>query len=64
MKLRQKAHPRVFDLFLQVFEDGRLADSKGRTADASYAIFIMISNISANKHAEMGLMPSGPDAAK
>ena len=55
----EKAHVRVFDLFLQVFEDGRLTDSKGRTADASNAIFIMTSNISADKHAEMGFMPSG-----
>ena len=49
---------RVFDLFLQVFDDGRLTDSKGRTADASNAIFIMTSNISAEKHAEMGFVPS------
>jgi ATP-dependent Clp protease ATP-binding subunit ClpC len=54
----EKAHPRVFDLFLQVFDDGRLTDSKGRTADAKNAIFIMTSNISAAKHAGMGFMPS------
>ena len=54
----EKAHPRVFDLFLQVFDDGRLTDSKGRTADAKNAIFIMTSNISADKHAGMGFMPS------
>jgi ATP-dependent Clp protease ATP-binding subunit ClpC len=41
----EKAHPRVFDLFLQVFDDGRLTDSKGRTIDAKNAIFIMTSNI-------------------
>jgi ATP-dependent Clp protease ATP-binding subunit ClpA len=54
----EKVHVRVFDLFLQVFEDGRLTDSKGRTADASNAIFIMTSNISADRHAEMSFMPS------
>jgi len=54
----EKAHPRVFDLFLQVFDDGRLTDSKGRTADARNVIFIMTSNISADKHADMGFMPS------
>ncbi len=54
----EKAHPRVFDLFLQVFDDGRLTDSKGRTADARNAIFIMTSNISADKHAGMGFRPS------
>ena len=46
-------------MFLQVFDDGRLTDSKGRTADAKNAIFIMTSNISADKHADMGFMPSG-----
>jgi ATP-dependent Clp protease ATP-binding subunit ClpC len=43
----EKAHPRVFDLFLQVFDEGRLTDAKGRTADARNAIFIMTSNIPA-----------------
>jgi len=43
----EKAHARVFDLFLQVFDDGRLTDSKGRTADARHALFIMTSNIPA-----------------
>ena len=41
----EKAHPEVFDMFLQVFDDGRLTDAKGRTADAKNAIFIMTSNI-------------------
>jgi ATP-dependent Clp protease ATP-binding subunit ClpC len=45
----EKAHPRVFDLFLQVFDEGRLTDSKGRTADAKSAIFIMTSNIAAER---------------
>ncbi len=41
----EKAHSRVFDLFLQVFDDGRITDSKGRTVDAKNSIFIMTSNI-------------------
>lgn len=41
----EKAHPEIFDLFLQVFDEGRITDSKGRTIDASNAIFIMTSNI-------------------
>lgn len=41
----EKAHPRVFDLFLQLFDEGRLTDSKGRTIDGTSAIFIMTSNI-------------------
>lgn len=44
----EKAHPKVFDLFLQVFDEGRLTDSKGRTADARNAIFVMTSNIGSN----------------
>jgi ATP-dependent Clp protease ATP-binding subunit ClpC len=47
----EKAHSRVFDLFLQVFDEGRLTDSKGRTANARNAIFIMTSNIPADKKA-------------
>lgn len=54
----EKAHPRIFDLFLQVFDDGRLTDSKGRTADARNAIFIMTSNITAGKQADLGFLPS------
>lgn len=41
----EKAHPDVLNLFLQVFDDGRLTDAKGRTVDASNALFIMTSNI-------------------
>ena len=41
----EKAHTRVFDLFLQVFDDGRLTDAKGRTIKADNAIFIMTSNL-------------------
>jgi len=41
----EKAHPEIFDLFLQVFDDGRLTDSKGRTVDAKNAIFILTSNV-------------------
>lgn len=41
----EKAHPEIFNLFLQVFDEGRLTDAKGRTVDAKNAIFIMTSNI-------------------
>jgi ATP-dependent Clp protease ATP-binding subunit ClpC len=47
----EKAHPRVFDLFLQVFDEGRLTDAKGRMADARNAIFVLTSNIPVGKHA-------------
>lgn len=42
----EKAHPRVMDLFLQLFGEGRLTDSKGNTVNASNCIFIMTSNLS------------------
>ena len=48
----EKAHQRVFDLFLQLFDEGRLTDAKGRTADARNAIFIMTSNIVVDKHSK------------
>ncbi len=41
----EKAHPRVFDLFLQVFDDGRLTDSHGRTVDFRNTVIIMTSNL-------------------
>ena len=50
----EKAHPRVFDLFLQVFDEGRVTDAKGRTADARNAIFVMTSNIQSGKHFNVG----------
>jgi ATP-dependent Clp protease ATP-binding subunit ClpC len=40
-----KGHPDVFDLFLQVFDAGRLTDAQGRTVDAKHAIFIMTANL-------------------
>jgi len=41
----EKAHPRVWDLFLQVFDDGRLTDATGRTADLRQCVIILTSNI-------------------
>lgn len=49
----EKAHPKVWDLFLQVFDDGRLTDRQGRTADFRHTIIIMTSNLGAT-------IPSGP----
>jgi len=47
----EKAAPEVFDLFLQVFDEGRLTDSRGATVDARHAVFIMTSNIGAGESA-------------
>ena len=41
----EKAHPDVFNLLLQLLEDGRLTDSKGRTVDFKNTLIIMTSNI-------------------
>ena len=41
----EKAHPDIFNILLQVFEDGRLTDGKGRTVDFRNALIIMTSNI-------------------
>lgn len=41
----EKAHPKVFDLFLQLFDEGRITDAKGRTVDAKNCIIILTSNI-------------------
>jgi len=46
----EKAHPTVFDLFLQLFDEGRITDAKGRTIDARNVIFIMTSNLLQPEH--------------
>ena len=43
----EKAHPRVWDLFLQVFDDGRLTDRAGSTVSFRHAIVILTSNLGA-----------------
>lgn len=43
----EKAHPEVFNILLQVLEDGRLTDGKGRTVDFRNVVIIMTSNVGA-----------------
>jgi ATP-dependent Clp protease ATP-binding subunit ClpC len=53
----EKAHPDVFNILLQILEDGRLTDSQGRTVDFRNAIVIMTSNVGAAqiaKNTEIG----------
>jgi ATP-dependent Clp protease ATP-binding subunit ClpB len=45
----EKAHPDVFNVLLQVLDDGRLTDSKGRTVDFKNTVLIMTSNIGASQ---------------
>src|SRR5699024_3515021 len=44
----EKAHPEVFNILLQVLEDGRLTDSKGRTVNFRNTILVMTSNVGAD----------------
>ena len=41
----EKAHPRVLDLFLRLFDEGRLADATGRVADGRHLVVVMTSNL-------------------
>ncbi|NLA57990.1 MAG: AAA domain-containing protein, partial [Firmicutes bacterium] len=45
----EKAHPEVFNILLQVLEDGRLTDAKGRTVDFRNTVLIMTSNVGAHQ---------------
>jgi DNA polymerase III delta prime subunit len=55
----EKAHPEIFDLFLQVFDDGRLTDSKGRTVNFTNTIIVMTSNLGSRELLEAGLPNEG-----
>ncbi|MCP4137015.1 MAG: AAA domain-containing protein [bacterium] len=50
----EKAHPNVWDIFLQVFDDGRLTDRNGNTADFRHTIIILTSNLGAQIEIEGG----------
>lgn len=54
----EKAHPEVFNILLQVLEDGRLTDSKGRVVDFRNCVIIMTSNVGASylKRESLGFM--------
>jgi ATP-dependent Clp protease ATP-binding subunit ClpC len=58
----EKAAPRVFDLFLQLFDEGKLTDAQGHTADARHAIFIMTGNVRVRK--ELGFHAGAPGVAE
>jgi ATP-dependent Clp protease ATP-binding subunit ClpB len=50
----EKAHPDVFNLLLQILDDGRLTDSQGRTVDFRNTVLIMTSNLGSQDILEMG----------
>jgi len=49
----EKAHPDVFNLLLQVFDDGRLTDGQGRTVDFRNTVLIMTSNVGSSRLADV-----------
>ncbi|MAA79479.1 MAG: ATP-dependent chaperone ClpB [Deltaproteobacteria bacterium] len=55
----EKAHNDIFNILLQVLDDGRLTDSKGRTVDFTNTVLILTSNVGAHK-----IMEAGGDAKK
>ncbi|HVA60785.1 MAG TPA: ATP-dependent chaperone ClpB [Mycobacteriales bacterium] len=60
----EKAHPDVFDVLLQVLDDGRLTDGQGRTVDFRHAILILTSNVGSAYLNDPGLEePAKQDAA-
>ncbi|PKM81772.1 MAG: ATP-dependent Clp protease ATP-binding subunit ClpC [Firmicutes bacterium HGW-Firmicutes-13] len=62
----EKAHPEVFNVLLQVLEDGRLTDGKGRTVDFRNTVIIMTSNVGANhikKQTTVGFRPADEESS-
>ncbi len=60
----EKAHPEVFNLLLQVLEEGKLTDAKGRVTSFRNAILIMTSNIGSEYISQMGALGFVPESAK
>jgi ATP-dependent Clp protease ATP-binding subunit ClpC len=63
----EKAHPEVFNILLQILEDGHLTDAKGRRVDFRNTVIIMTSNVGAKsllKDTSLGFRPVAPDQAK
>ena len=58
----EKAHPDVFNILLQILEEGRLTDAQGRTVDFRNTVIIMTSNVGAREisaHTTLGFSPEG-----
>jgi len=58
----EKAHPDVFNVLLQILEDGRLTDGKGRTVDFRNTVLVMTSNVGSTAIFELG--SSNPERAR
>jgi len=59
----EKAHPRTFDLFLQVLEDGRLTDGQGRTVNFRNTVVLMTTNLGSQAIFDAGGDPARAEAA-
>jgi ATP-dependent Clp protease ATP-binding subunit ClpC len=57
----EKAHPDVFNILLQILEDGRLTDSQGRTVDFKNTVIVMTSNVGARLITEPKRVGFAPD---
>ena len=57
----EKAHPDVFNILLQVLDDGRLTDSQGRVVDFKNTVIVMTSNLGSSDARELGDNPSRDD---
>ncbi|MBP7508600.1 MAG: ATP-dependent Clp protease ATP-binding subunit [Prolixibacteraceae bacterium] len=57
----EKAHNKVLDLFLQLFDEGRITDAKGKTVNAKNAIFIMTSNVETEQYRKKHIGFGNPD---
>ncbi len=51
----EKSSPNIWDLFLQVFDEGRLTDANGQTADFRHCLIILTTNLGATRHQSSGL---------
>ena len=60
----EKAHPEVLNVLLQLLDDGRLTDSKGRTVDFKNVVVIMTSNLGSQYIAEHDITPSGGEISE
>jgi ATP-dependent Clp protease ATP-binding subunit ClpB len=63
----EKAHPDVFNILLQIFDDGRITDSKGRVVNCKNALFIMTSNLASQEllaAMQTGQVPSKEELLK
>ena len=63
----EKAHPEVFNILLQILEDGHLTDAKGRRVDFRNTVIIMTSNVGAQllqRDTSIGFRPGGTEAVQ